>query len=569
MKVEIGHLTATLARAKDGDTLSLQDGKLSAKSKPGFFSGLMFWKRGDDVKAQMDVRASVKMCLLETYGLSMDYKTFNEAMDDISWNADHPLSARVVTQLVDKLNERRAGEFTDDRLQQPTTVLGSGNVNTVYLGNWGAPKEPPEKRVFKEDHQTGRDELQVAAQAIGVKDSDAHMSARNVATYRLNEALGLSLIPRTDFAAHKGKTGSVMALAPGVSVQGSSSIKVSTPLNAALSEESKGRIENWLNQRELKLLDFDEQSGVLTVVRNVPKKDLAHKAALLDLLTEEREIMSESEIYACYGEEEGESKSMIWRHITGLTEAIIPALNFGDEELRSGLNQLQWLDSFCGQTDRHPGNIFVERAPNGSVIGVQGIDNDASFGVNTTASRAASQGGHEKVEQFYLGMPTVIDEQLKSQLLALAALPKTDSGSVESLLEGTVSQKEIEQTRSRLDEIALKLREVDVSGAPVVKVVQQKSDWSSADVSDRLGCGSNSSRVESYLKNCEDNLRMFEVLVPQSDGETDQDQPPVHDTFRPRIVDVESLAADFAAEFGDGANERARSVETVSSKVVF
>ena len=42
---------------------------------------------------------------------------------------------------------------------------------------------------------------------------------------------------------------------------------------------------------------------------------------------------------------------------------------------------LQILDYICGNTDRHGGNMTYQVDKNGKIIGVQGIDNDSSFGV--------------------------------------------------------------------------------------------------------------------------------------------------------------------------------------------
>lgn len=44
---------------------------------------------------------------------------------------------------------------------------------------------------------------------------------------------------------------------------------------------------------------------------------------------------------------------------------------------------LQVLDVLCGQSDRHMNNIFFRRDGNGTFFGLTGIDNDASFGLNT------------------------------------------------------------------------------------------------------------------------------------------------------------------------------------------
>ncbi len=49
-----------------------------------------------------------------------------------------------------------------------------------------------------------------------------------------------------------------------------------------------------------------------------------------------------------------------------------------------GLKQmadLQVLDYICGNVDRHPGNLMYRTDEKGNIVGVQGIDNDSSFGL--------------------------------------------------------------------------------------------------------------------------------------------------------------------------------------------
>ena len=47
------------------------------------------------------------------------------------------------------------------------------------------------------------------------------------------------------------------------------------------------------------------------------------------------------------------------------------------------MTSLQVLDVLCGQSDRHVNNMFYKTDGNGKLSGIQGIDNDASFGLNT------------------------------------------------------------------------------------------------------------------------------------------------------------------------------------------
>lgn len=52
------------------------------------------------------------------------------------------------------------------------------------------------------------------------------------------------------------------------------------------------------------------------------------------------------------------------------------------------LTNLQVLDILCGQVDRHRNNMLYKTDDQGTVIGVQGIDNDGAFGTNTDVASA-------------------------------------------------------------------------------------------------------------------------------------------------------------------------------------
>ena len=63
------------------------------------------------------------------------------------------------------------------------------------------------------------------------------------------------------------------------------------------------------------------------------------------------------------------------------------AANYGADSLKGTdgrafrqMADLQVLDYLCGNVDRHGGNLFYQFDKNGKLSGIQGIDNDASFG---------------------------------------------------------------------------------------------------------------------------------------------------------------------------------------------
>ena len=64
-----------------------------------------------------------------------------------------------------------------------------------------------------------------------------------------------------------------------------------------------------------------------------------------------------------------------------------PAALENSKGLVRSIASLQFLDYICGNTDRHGNNLFYQFDKNGKLIGVQGIDNDNSFGSAEHADR--------------------------------------------------------------------------------------------------------------------------------------------------------------------------------------
>ena len=58
------------------------------------------------------------------------------------------------------------------------------------------------------------------------------------------------------------------------------------------------------------------------------------------------------------------------------------ALTGSREEFFRKISELQALDFICGNGDRHAGNVFYQIDDSGIFHGIQGIDNDLSFGLN-------------------------------------------------------------------------------------------------------------------------------------------------------------------------------------------
>ena len=122
-----------------------------------------------------------------------------------------------------------------------------------------------------------------------------------------------------------------------------------------------------------------------------------------------------------------------------------------DPTLQRSMNKLQLLDVICGQLDRHMGNYYVQ-VVNGRVVGVQGIDNDMSFGTGVTGLEVGAQGIH------YKGVPPLVDADTAQRILAI----KDDE--VRALLQDLLSDEEVANTISRLGMLRTELKKMEDQG---------------------------------------------------------------------------------------------------------
>ena len=81
------------------------------------------------------------------------------------------------------------------------------------------------------------------------------------------------------------------------------------------------------------------------------------------------------------------------------------------------LADLQVLDYLCCNVDRHPGNIMYQFDEKGRVVGIQGIDNDSSFGKASNIKTAKNRlTGLENMRVVSLSMAKKITTMTPSQL---------------------------------------------------------------------------------------------------------------------------------------------------------
>ena len=187
----------------------------------------------------------------------------------------------------------------------------------------------------------------------------ANLAGRAVATYRVDQLLGLQIVPPTYLTIENGQVGTVMALAPGYA--------------PAMSDKtSRVRLDpdlaQWLREQPSEvLLEYAAAQGYSGLSLGGD-----------DVLVLRREGGTDFE-----------------REILG-------GLNFNDPELRDQAIKLQFLDALCGQVDRNSKNLFVD----GSTLSA--IDNDLAFGQK-------AEIGRDKCP----ALPTVVSAELRTTLLTL------------------------------------------------------------------------------------------------------------------------------------------------------
>ena len=126
-------------------------------------------------------------------------------------------------------------------------------------------------------------------------------------------------------------------------------------------------------------------------------------------------------------------------------------LKSGDGHCLKQLADLQVLDYICGNPDRHGGNMFYEFNGDGELIGIQGIDNDLSFGGLKTTNGIL---GFMMPPQ-YMG---AISKGTADRILAI------DPEVLAYSLYGILDTREIDAAKFRLEQMqeAIKISRVNI-----------------------------------------------------------------------------------------------------------
>ena len=227
--------------------------------------------------------------------------------------------------------------------------------------------------------------------------------------------------------------------------------------------------------------------------RNSAMSSVANLLGVSDLIAKSKQLavkMPNGEFQTGTFMEFVESKDIT--HIDSIDEMRVLGLDaYEDPAVKVQLANLQVLDYVCGNVDRHMGNMLYQFDPEThKLVGVKGIDNDASF----TKKRLANSSSLSQLPS--INRMRVIDQDMAAKLLTI------DDGALSATLHGYgLSQEEIEAAQDRLHHLQNAVRAAEVfdpekgldpyldsneSGLVIVKT----EDWAKLSLQD-LRAGNN------------------------------------------------------------------------------
>lgn len=124
-------------------------------------------------------------------------------------------------------------------------------------------------------------------------------------------------------------------------------------------------------------------------------------------------------------------------------------------QVQKSMMNLQWLDAFSGQVDRHPENYLMDVDDQDNVT-LTGIDNDFSFG-STQKDPTKKVPGLDN----FCGIPPLIDRALYDTIHDL------DWGTYSAGLNSELSTEELDAAKSRFDSIKLEVEKLETGGMVV------------------------------------------------------------------------------------------------------
>ena len=186
-----------------------------------------------------------------------------------------------------------------------------------------------------------------------------------------------------------------------------------------------------------------------------------------------------------------ESLSLLKKHVKDMRKATGKKVDIKDlrekiKGLMTGsfmrdMSDLQVMDYLCGQIDRHSANYFIDTNEEGKFVGVQGIDNDLSFGNAKEKEKFKDIGTHGRAvmnENDELTIPHM------SRGLAIS-IDLINENMVRYALMDLIGKSEIEAFCYRLSRLKKAVRK-ELELGDKSKVLLDDTQWEKVDKNDFL-----------------------------------------------------------------------------------
>ncbi|MDJ0756708.1 MAG: hypothetical protein QNJ45_24445 [Ardenticatenaceae bacterium] len=181
-----------------------------------------------------------------------------------------------------------------------------------------------------------------------IPEDNPQQSARAVAAYRINQRLGMEVIPRTEYIILSDEEGRPQLGQALEFVQGSVGQRKG-PVRDRIIDQGE------IDQAELRYKRVAEGADV-------------HRAELVE--------NAKFDLENKYHSKQVDANTRHWFRIRDLPIDI----DYADGVVQQGLADLQLVDSIIGHADRHSENLIYVKNDAGEITGVRGIDNDDVLG---------------------------------------------------------------------------------------------------------------------------------------------------------------------------------------------